>query len=209
MSRLLIGFIALILLAACNKDRTPADIVSQKEMVSLLSDFHLAEGYIYALPQDSSRLLANKYYQAVFEKYGIDSTVFHKSLIYYSQDPQILNNIYTQVQQQLQQMQTAEQRIMDTKTRKVYVADSIKNVAVRDSLRQIKADSLDWRLSKNLLFWKDGDSLALQPKPWSREAYQALIARVFRIQGSHEKLEGLLAQDTVLQSTSLDSLKNK
>ncbi|QNL49887.1 DUF4296 domain-containing protein [Olivibacter sp. SDN3] len=209
MSRLLIGFIALILLAACNKDRKPADIVSQKEMVSLLSDFHLAEGYIYSLPQDSSRLLANKYYQAVFDKYGVDSASFHKSLIYYSQDPQTLNGIYAQVEQHLQQMQTTEQGIRDAKTREIYIADSIKNAAVQDSVLRIKADSLDWQLTKNLLFWKNKDSIALQPKPWSREAYQAFVGRMFLVKGSNEKLAGLLGQDTVSQTTSLDSLKNK
>lgn len=208
MSRLLIGFLVLILLAACSTDKKPPGIVERKNMVSLLSDFHLAEGYISSLPQDSARLMANNYYAAVFSKHGTDSVGFNKSLIYYSKDPTVLNQIYTEVQQRLQRMQTDEQAIVDAKMRKIYLADSVKSAFVRDSLNKIKTDSINYKLTKNLVYWKNKDSIKLKPAPWSLKLHEALVKRTFKTNGNIDQLKSLLfPADSLKNVKQVDSLK--
>lgn len=200
MSRLLIGFLVLILLATCNTDKKPPGIVDRKRMVPLLSDFHLAEGYLSSLPQDSSRLMANNYYASVFSKYGTDSIGFNKSLVYYSKDPTVLNQIYTEVQQRLQQMQKDQQALVDAKMRKIYVVDSIRGAFVRDSLNTIKMDSINYKLTENLMYWKHKDSVKLKPAPWSLKVHEALVGRVFKVNGNIDQLKRSLFP--------VDSLKN-
>lgn len=208
MSRLLIGFLVLILLATCNTDKKPPGIVDRKLMVPLLSDFHLAEGYLSSLPQDSSRLMANNYYAAVFSKYGTDSIGFNKSLVYYSKDPIVLNQIYTEVQQRLQQMQKDEQALVDAKMRKIYVVDSIRGAFVRDSLNTIKMDSINYKLTENLMYWKNKDSVKLKPAPWSLKVHEALVGRVFKVNGNIDQLKrSLFPADSLKNVKKVDSLR--
>lgn len=210
MSRLLIGFLVLILLAACKTDKKPADVVERKKMPALLADFHLAEGYLSSLPQDSSRLRANSYYAAVFSKYDTDSMGFNKSLVYYAKDPAVLNQIYTEVQQRLQRLQTDEQAVADAKMRKIYIADSIRSATVRDSLNLIKTDSINYKLTRNLVYWKNKDSLKLKPDQWSLKLHEALVGRLFKLKGNIDTLNKLLypVDTTISKPKSLDSVKN-
>jgi len=196
------------MLAACGGDKTPKDIVARKDMVALLSDFHLAEGYISSLPLDSSRLVANDYYRAVFKKYHIDSAGFHKSLMYYAKTPDVLDQMYIEVQQNLQNLQTTEQGILDAKMRKVYVADSIRNALVSDSLNRLKTDSVNWKLTKNLVYWKHPDSVKIKPMSWSLALYEAWVKRSLHIKESTNELNKLLSPvDSAAKGKALDSLQ--
>jgi len=209
MSRLLTGIFALILLVACNNNKLPAGIVEQKTMVPLLCDFHLAEGYLSSLPIDSSRMLATNYYAAVFKKYHTDSASFNKSLIYYSRKPEILDQFYIEVQKKLEKMQTDEQAIIDAKMRKIYVADSVKNALVTDSLNKITADSVNLRLSKSLFYWKNADSIKFKPKSWSLPLYEALVKRSLKLKGSDDEVNRLLLEplDSIAKRKAADSVK--
>lgn len=210
MTRLLIGIFVSIILVACHTDKTPKDVVARKDMVALLSDFHLAEGYISSLPLDSSRLVAKGYYAAVFKKHHTDSVGFHKSLLYYAKSPNVLDQIYIEVQQKLQQLQSTEQGILDAKMRKVFVADSIKNAAITDSLDKIKTDSVNWKLTKNLFYWKHPDSAKIKPKPWSLQVYEALVQRSLNIKGSTAELHKLLSPtDSTAKIPVLDTPQTK
>ncbi|GAA4792408.1 hypothetical protein GCM10023231_20650 [Olivibacter ginsenosidimutans] len=209
MSRLIIGIFALALWIACEGNKVPKDIIPQKQMLPLLCDFHLAEGYISSLPIDSSRLLANRYYASVFKKYHTDSAGFHKSLLYYSKQPGVLDQLYIDVQKKLQQMQKDEQALIDAKMRKIFVADSIKNAHVKDSLNKIKSDSVNLRLSKSLFYWKNADSIKFKPKSWSLPLYEALVKRSLRLQGSDDEVNRLLMEplDSIAKQRAADSVK--
>jgi len=209
MSRLLIGIFALILFATCNNNRLPEGVVAKKQMVGLLRDFHLTEGYLASLPLDSSKLLANRYYAAVFQKYHTDSAGFNKSLLYYAKYPQVLDEFYIEVQKQLQDVQGAEQAIIDAKARQIFVADSIRNVAVRDSLYQVQSDSLRLKLARRLFYLNDTDSARVKPKVWSLPLYKAMVKRVFEIEGSNEEVKRLLLAPDTTKSVAKDSLSQR
>lgn len=210
MTRLLIVILSVFLLVACNKEKVPEGIIARKKMVPLLCDFHLAEGYLSSLPIDSSRLLTKNYYASIFKKYNTDSAGFNKSLVFYSKDPRVLSEIYGEVQKRLQQYQTDEQAKIDAKMRKVFVADSIKSALVRDSLDKIKGDSLNFRMTKNLLYWKHADSVKLKPKPWSLPLEKALVRSLLHISKSNDELAKLLTPvDSTRKLRAADSTKVK
>ncbi len=208
MTRLLIGILLLFFSVACDRNKTPEGVIARKEMVPLLYDFHLAEGYLSSLPIDSNRLLARQYYTAVFEKYHTDSTHFNRSLRYYSKKPAVLDQIYGEVQERLQALQTKEQAVVDAKMRKIFIADSLRNVRVTDSLNRIKADSVTISLTKNILVAPSGDSL--KAKVWSLEMDKALVKRTFGLRGSDDEVLRLLHPiEASPKPVKLDSLKRK
>uniref|UniRef100_F4CAJ7 DUF4296 domain-containing protein n=1 Tax=Sphingobacterium sp. (strain 21) TaxID=743722 RepID=F4CAJ7_SPHS2 len=210
MTRLLIVILSVFLLAACNKEKVPEGVIAQKKMVPLLCDFHLAEGYLSSLPMDSSRLLAKNYYASIFKKYDTDSAGFNKSLVFYSKDPGLLNQIYAEVQKRLQQYQKDEQAKIDAKMRKVFVADSLKSASIKDSLDKIKADSVNFQLTKNLLYRKDTDSANRKSETWSLPLEKALVKRILYIPNGNSELSKLLLPiDSIKKSKPADSLKIK
>ncbi len=193
------------MLVACNKEEVPDGVIAKKQLVPLLCDFHLAEGYISSLPMDSSRLMAKNYYASVFKKYNTDSAGFHKTLIFYSRKPGELNQIYAEVQRRLQQYQTREQAIVDAKMKEAFVADSIQNASVRDSVDKIQSDSLNLQLTKHLLYWKNADSTQLKPKPWSLPLENALVKRWLYIpDGNNELTELLMPVDSLINSDPVE-----
>jgi Domain of unknown function (DUF4296) len=94
----LLLFFGLALLAACNPDATPKEIIEHKKMAAVLTDIHLIDSYISRLPQtDTLRQKAPLYYNAVYKKYQTSKSQFDKSLKYYSERPKLLDSIYSQV----------------------------------------------------------------------------------------------------------------
>jgi len=193
MSRLFIGILFLLSIASCQKETLPKGVVPQKLMVPLLFDFHLAEGYISSLPLDSSRLMARNYYHAVFKKYGTDSARFHQSLMYYSKQPGVMNQIYTEVQKRLQTLQQTEQAKLDSANRKVFLADSLRSAQVKDSIFRLATDSLYFKLSKYLIYRpKPGDS-SVRRQAWSLPVYEAWVGSMLFIKGKTEEVNRLLS----------------
>ncbi|HNC30644.1 MAG TPA: DUF4296 domain-containing protein [Cyclobacteriaceae bacterium] len=92
---ILTGFITL--LAGCGGDQQPEGILSEKQMVSVMTDLYLAEEKVnnLSVPYDSIKELFPMFSERAFRKAGISDTVFRKSLDYYMGQPQQLENIYT------------------------------------------------------------------------------------------------------------------
>lgn len=81
---------------ACNESK-PEDILTEKQMVSVLAELYLAKEKAGELPisYDSLRQLLPMFSARVFQKTGIPDTLFQKSFNYYMRDPAKLENIYT------------------------------------------------------------------------------------------------------------------
>lgn len=123
------------------KPGIPKNIIQPEEMAKVLHDIHMADSRLGMVTRpDSVKIIAAGYYQGIYQKYGIDSALYTKSLNYYYGDPKALNDIYIKVTGQLTKEKDA-----------ILKADSIVNAnemakirikAARDSTRT--ADSTFW-----------------------------------------------------------------
>lgn len=86
----------LLLLVACARDRKPEGLLSEDEMVQILTDIHLAEGIVSSFPIhfDSSRILYPYLENEVFEKHAVSDSVFRTSLEFYMRDLRVMDRIY-------------------------------------------------------------------------------------------------------------------
>lgn len=166
MQRFLGILLSFILLAGCQSDR-PKSIIDEKVMTDLLLDIHLVDGYLYTWSSDSSLIKSADFIEGIYQHYGTDSVTVRQSLEYYARHPQELNKIYTEVDSRLKEMELSVREVSDKRYRDIYVADSIRNAFVADSLRKIQTDSVNYARLKNLLYWNEADSMARKPAPWS------------------------------------------
>lgn len=95
--------IILFLIAACN--RRPKDVLSKKEMVKVLTDFHLLDGVLYAKDSLYIGNYNTYYYQYVLKKHGITQAQFDSSLAWYGKNPREFEKVYTDVILRLNHLQ--------------------------------------------------------------------------------------------------------
>lgn len=101
---IILFFSVLIFLIACGGQKAPVGIIPQPQMISLLTDIHLADGDIYAVAQVPDSLYKYGYarYAAVFKRYRVSSKQFNSSLKYYSTQPEELSDMYTKIAANIQ-----------------------------------------------------------------------------------------------------------
>jgi hypothetical protein len=116
MKRLIRLFFILIFCAGCNN--VPEGIIHEDDMISLLTDMHLVDGYTSMLRQDSVHLASSyQLYNSVFNKYHTDSAEFRKSLEYYSKKPEEFFDMYKEVQENLDSLNSEQVRRFEEKAR--------------------------------------------------------------------------------------------
>lgn len=91
-----------ITIFSCSKktEKIPADVLSQKKMIEVLTDIQIAEAGIQlrnSTPSDSVSSLAISEYKYVFEKNHITDSIFKKSFSYYTLHPDIMSDMYKEV----------------------------------------------------------------------------------------------------------------
>ncbi|SEL87018.1 DUF4296 domain-containing protein [Parapedobacter koreensis] len=168
MQRLLTGITILVLCISCG-EKIPDGIIPQKKMPDVLLDVHLVDGQLTSMPIDSARAYRNAYYAAVFDRYGIDSIAFRRSVEFYSTRPYILNDLYIAVEKRLEAMNLAEQKAVEERYTVQRKADSVSNARRLDSLQRITRDSLDFKRRRYLLFLHAPDSIYGSPEPVTHE----------------------------------------
>lgn len=113
-------FFLSLWLSACSSEKEmqgtpPAQMLSQSEMVEVLTDMQAAEGTV-AIKQggnlNTKTAQKNKFQQAILAKHGISQQVFWENYQYYSENPQILDTIYAQVIQKLEKQMPIERERM-------------------------------------------------------------------------------------------------
>jgi len=94
---------ALTWLVSCGK-KTPKGILSKKEMVQVMGELYVAEEIVnhLALSRDSAKKVFTVMEGKVFEKAGVQDTLFRKSFDYYMEHPKELEFIYTALVDTLQ-----------------------------------------------------------------------------------------------------------
>ena len=191
------GILVLIFFAGCG-ERPPRDVIPEKKMVAVLMDVHLADAYSSSVPMDSMRALQNSLYEGIYQKYGTDSTGLRASLEYYASRPQIMDALYSKVNDGLQKLVDREQDIENEKMRQTQIQDSIRLAAEQDSLRKVARDSADFKEKRYLLHWLHGDSVKLKPGEWTKERYREDFLNRFGYPVGHE----WPAEETVVPADS-------
>lgn len=93
---ILFGMIILFFVS-CGGNKKPDDILTEKQMVSVMTELYLAEekANAFPIPYDSMKKIFPMFSARAFEKAGVSDSVFQKSLDYYMGQPERLENIYT------------------------------------------------------------------------------------------------------------------
>lgn len=100
MQKYITLFFSVLLFAACKQAAAPPpDVVSEPQMVNLLTELHLTDGELYTVTPVADTLYkyGREKYIAVFKKHHISEKQFDDSYKYYTQDPQKIQGIYEKV----------------------------------------------------------------------------------------------------------------
>jgi hypothetical protein len=97
MIRIILLGMMILVLSACGGNRRPEGVLTEKQMVSTMTELYLAEEKAnrLSIPYDSIKEVFPIFSAKAFEKAGVSDTVFRKSLDYYMSEPEKLENIYT------------------------------------------------------------------------------------------------------------------
>ena len=88
---------------ACSSPSTnemPNTVLSQTEMISIITDVHLLKGKIsvWRKTQAVSQLQEDSLFQLLYEKHNTSEAILDSSLTYYTlQESELLEQIYTEV----------------------------------------------------------------------------------------------------------------
>ncbi len=90
---------------SCDNDviKKPKHLVSERKMIEMLVDIHLAEATYNRMRSDTlvkNSSSANFYY-SVLAKYEIADSVFEKSFVYYASSPKNFEKMYREVMNKL------------------------------------------------------------------------------------------------------------
>ncbi len=104
--RIVLFIISLIILTGCQnveKPVMPDDLITRDMMVDILTDAYLSNA---AKSVNNKIIRSNriKLDSLIYKKYGIDSIQFVKSHAWYNADLKLYSEIFTEIEQQLEEM---------------------------------------------------------------------------------------------------------
>ena len=121
---LLIILLSFFLIVSCDK-YAPKGLLSENQMIELMAEVHIIDGYLNTMPIDSSRLVIDGLYDQLFEKYHLDSISFQENVSYYVGNAVNAKQMYPRVMEKLNSYE------------RVYrMEDSIRNAVAVDSIRK-------------------------------------------------------------------------
>lgn len=90
------------LILGCSNGNTPKGVLNQDQMVDVMTDLHLVDGYVSTIIyNDTIKVNKQDLYKSVYRKHKITDSVYELSLKHYSMDPQLLDTLYVQVEKRL------------------------------------------------------------------------------------------------------------
>lgn len=151
MRKFLIIIIFFILIQGC-KSGIPKDIIQPDKMEKVLFDIHVVEGYLGTFSnKDTIKIVASSYYNGVYKKFGIDSSIYNKSMNYYYSNPTILDEIYVNLEKKIAiQNEKYDKEIAVELVDDIAVSQSLvilANLPVSNSIPNIQANPFEFTLS--------------------------------------------------------------
>ena len=103
MKRLYFLLLTLLILTSCNQSKLPEGVLDEQRMINVLADLSVIDGYMSSLMYtDTLRIEGRSYYATVYKNHNISKAVFDKSLKYYSNQPVLLDSMYSKVTRKLE-----------------------------------------------------------------------------------------------------------
>ena len=81
----------------------PENLISEKEMIKMLVDIHIAEATFNHMRYDSviKKSSSANFYYSILDKYEIPDSVFEKSFVFYASTPKQFEKMYQDVMNKL------------------------------------------------------------------------------------------------------------
>jgi hypothetical protein len=99
----------LLFLTACGSDSLPAGILSKEKMVEVLTEVHIAEADQQQKVLEQSATMSDTFsFDAVFKKVNISRAEYDNSMKFYSANPELLDQVYDEVINELSHRQSQE-----------------------------------------------------------------------------------------------------
>lgn len=103
-------FLAIILFISCNRKQgvVSAEIIPKDSLINIIVDLHLADAILINSVTQSkiSDISSNHLYKSVLNKYEITKERFDSSIIFYSENPIVLDSIYDKVIEKLSMIES-------------------------------------------------------------------------------------------------------
>jgi hypothetical protein len=149
-THIILFFSALLFLGACKSDGGGADVLGQDDMVSLLVDVHMVDGFLVSQPNnDSLYRYGTGRYLYVFKQHHTDSATFKRSMRYYTMRDEELVKIYEEVNKRLQVKNdsvlaviTKEREIAEKQAKKAQKEQERKAKMLQDSAKKKYQDDI-------------------------------------------------------------------
>lgn len=106
MEKRLILFVVSLLLTSCKVPpiQIPEDVLDMETMVDLMVDVHLAEGGRAGGSKMYNEAHIVDFYEAIYEKYGLDKASFDHSFSFYNQNPALMLEVHDKVIRRLNEI---------------------------------------------------------------------------------------------------------
>ncbi len=108
MKKFVILIVTISFFSCTNEKKIPEYVIPQEDMVDIIVDIHLTDGLLTL--NHVRRKLAKKdtsnYYDKIFDQYGYTRADFDTSIYYYSMNIDDYDNIYAEVLNRLNEMET-------------------------------------------------------------------------------------------------------
>ena len=105
-----IYFLFLLILFSCSeKQNIDENIISKEQFTNILEKIHLAESEFQLNRINNTERYENKLssdYHQIFSEYKVSKTDFENTLQYYSERPELLENIYEDILLNLKEKRT-------------------------------------------------------------------------------------------------------
>jgi len=189
---LFVGF--MLLFSAC--DGRPRGIISQGKMANVLTEMHKTDALLdeRGLTNTSYSTKAS-YYNFIFKKYDISKAEFDSSLVWYTKNPQIFNNVYDKVVVQLTDLQK------DVTKGKYHPIDTIEarkiryNIWIKRPNYLLTKDSarthLDFEIPDQSFFYKDVYVLKFLQRISPEDSCKNQLIR-FQINYTNGRVQGVI-----------------
>ena len=120
-----------IMVLACSNNRVPKGILSEKQIIPVLVDLHLAEGiynqrYVQQITRGNYQ---EDLYLSILKKYKLDQKVFEASVLYYGKHPDKYKPVYDEVLNRLNEMSVKSRAKDSIEARKPKVVPIVKDTA--------------------------------------------------------------------------------
>jgi len=133
----IVWFLGIVILISSCKQKAPDGIINRETMEEILYDIHVVDGYISTIyVTDSARKVGAAYYNGIYKKFDTDSVQYAKSLSYYSQNPKIMQEMYTALGKKIERQKVSLAKADSLMNKKRFKTDSLK------IMKTFKADSL-------------------------------------------------------------------